>query len=161
MYEVVRSAVRRVNRGTRVVSGGLAWTRSSLPRLLKAFKGKRLDAVAVHPYAATPRQTVSLVRYALAQLRKYKRRSTPLLVNEYGWTSTAGTWGSTNPRSVTRYVYEALVGLSKLRIAQILPFEWSTPRGASATARLRAQSLGLPTAVCDTLTHGHQARPGR
>jgi hypothetical protein len=107
------------------VSGGLAWTRSSLPRLLKAFKGKRLDAVAVHPYAATPKATVSLVRYALAQLRKYKRRSTPLVVNEYGWTSTSGTWGSTNPQHVGQYVYEALVGLSKLRIAQIVPFEWT------------------------------------
>ncbi len=127
MYEAVRSAVHHVNRGTRVVSGGLAWTRSSLPRLLKAFKGKRLDAVAIHPYAATPKATVSLARDALAQLRKYKRRSTPLLVNEYGWTSTAGTWGSTNPEHVTRYVYDALVGLSKLKIAEILPFEWTDP----------------------------------
>ena len=150
MYEVVRSAVRRVNRGTRVVSGGLAWTRSSLPRLLKAFKGKRLDAVAVHPYAATPRRTVSLVRYALAQLRKYKRRSTPLVVNEYGWTSTADTWGSTNPRSVTRYVYEALVGLSKLRIAQILPFEWTNPSWGLSDGSF---ALAIARVTHDRLSH--------
>ncbi len=125
MYEAVRSAIHHVNRGTRVMSGGLAWTHSSLPRLLKAFKGKRLDAVAIHPYAATPKGTVSLARYALAQMRYYHRGSTPVIVNEYGWTSVAGTWGSANPRHVKSYVYQALVGLSKLKIAQILPFEWT------------------------------------
>jgi hypothetical protein len=125
MYEAVRTAVHRVNRSTRVVSGGLAWTRSSLPRLLKAFTGKPLDAVAVHPYAATPAGTLSLAQYALAQLRHYHRGSTPVLVNEYGWTSARGTWGSTNPRHVNSYVYQALVGLSKLRVAEILPFQWT------------------------------------
>jgi len=127
MYEAVRAAVHRVNRGARVVTGGLAWTHSSLPRLLKAFEGKRIDAVAVHPYAATPKATVSSVRYALGQMRQYHRGRTPMVVNEYGWTSVRGTWGSTNPKHVTQYVYEALVGLSKLRIAQILPFEWTDP----------------------------------
>lgn len=125
MYEVVRSAVHRVNRGARVVTGGLAWTHSSLPRLLKAFKGKPMDEVAIHPYGATPAVTLSLVRYALAQMRKYGRGSTPLLVNEYGWTSARDRWGSTNPRHVHPYVYQALVRLSKLRVAQILPFEWT------------------------------------
>ena len=127
MYEAVRTAVHHVNRSTRVVSGGLAWTRTSLPRLLKAFKGKPLDAVAIHPYAATPTGTLSLARYALAQLRHYHRGSTPVLVNEYGWTSARGTWGTTSPRHVSGYVYQALVGLSKLRVAEILPFEWTDP----------------------------------
>jgi hypothetical protein len=125
MYEAVRTAVHRVNRSTRVVSGGLAWTQSSLPRMLKAFQGKPLDAVAVHPYAATPTGTLSLAQYSLAQLRRAHRGSTPVLVNEYGWTSAVGTWGSTNPRRVNSYAYQALVGLSKLRLAEILPFEWS------------------------------------
>jgi hypothetical protein len=126
LYEVVRSAVHRVDRRARVLTGGLAWTQSSLPRLLKAFRGKPIDAVAVHPYAATPKGTIALARYALGQMRRYGRGSTPAVVNEYGWTSSRHTWGSTKPQHVKPYVYQALVGLAKLRIAEILPFQWSS-----------------------------------
>lgn len=128
MYEVVRSAVHRVNRGAHVITGGLAWTQSSLPRLLKAFRGKPMDMVAVHPYAATPNGTIALARYALAEMRRYGRGSTPVVANEYGWTWIRHTWGSTARNHVKPYAYQALLGLSKLRrIAQILPFEWSSP----------------------------------
>jgi hypothetical protein len=125
LYEVVRTAVHRVNPSTRVVTGGLAWTTSSLPRLLKAFEREPIDEVAVHPYGANPAATVALARFAISEMRKFGRGATPLLVNEYGWTSQADTWGSTNSRNVDRYAYQALVGLSTLKLAQILPFEWS------------------------------------
>jgi hypothetical protein len=125
MYEAVRSAVHRVNRGAHVMTGGVAWTYSSLPRLLKAFRGKPIDVLAVHPYAATPKGTIALARFALAEMRTYGRGSTPAVVNEYGWTSVRHTWGSTKPQHVKPYVYQALVGLSKLRFAQILPFQWT------------------------------------
>lgn len=125
LYETVRAAIHRVNRGARVMTGGLAWTHSSLPRLLKAFEGKPMDEVAVHPYGATPQATVALTRYAIGEMHKYRRGGVPLIVNEYGWTSRRGTWGSTNPRHVNPYAYHALLGLSKLRLAQILPFEWT------------------------------------
>ncbi|HEY2320842.1 MAG TPA: hypothetical protein VGH67_21220 [Solirubrobacteraceae bacterium] len=127
MYEAVRSAIRHVDRHAQVVSGGLAWTMSSLPRLLKAFSHKPLDAVAFHPYAATPTGTVALARYAITQMREYGRDHTPLLANEYGWTSLTDTWGSTRPGNVSRYSYQALVGLSRLPLAYILPFQWADP----------------------------------
>ena len=126
LYEAVRSAVHRVNRRARVMTGGLAWTQSSLPRLLGAFRGKPIDAVAVHAWAAKPAGTVALARYALGEMRSYGRGSTPLMVNEYGWTSMRNDWGSTNPRNVKPYAYQALIGLSKLRLAEVLPFEWSS-----------------------------------
>jgi hypothetical protein len=44
--------------------------------------------------------------------------------NEYGWTSTRHTWGSTNPKHVKTYAYQALIGLSKLRLFEIVPFSW-------------------------------------
>jgi hypothetical protein len=128
MYESVRSAVHHVNRSTKVLTGGLAWTRSSLPRLLKAFRGKPLDAVAVHPYAATPGGTIAAAKFALAEMRAYGRGSTPLLANEFGWTAQQGTWGSTNPKHVKSYVYSALVGLGKLKLSQIIPFQWADSR---------------------------------
>jgi hypothetical protein len=124
MYEVVRSAVHHVYPGARVMTGGLAWTESSLPRLLKAFRGKILDAVAVHPYGATPSQTIEVARDALADMRRYGRGATPVAANEYGWTSVRHTWGSTNPRHVKSYAYRALIGLAKLRLSEIVPFLW-------------------------------------
>ncbi len=127
MYEAVRTAVHRVDRGARVQTGGLAWTESSLPRLLKAFRGKPMDAVAIHPYGATPGESIKVARDALADMRRYGRGQTPVSANEYGWTSIRHTWGSTNPKNVKSYAYEALVGLAKLRLSEIVPFSWGDP----------------------------------
>jgi hypothetical protein len=127
MYEVVRTAVHRVYRQARVMTGGLAWTGSSLPRLLKAFQGKPLDAVAIHPYAATPSESISVARDALADMRRYGRGRTPVSANEYGWTSVRHTWGSTTPGHVKSYAYQALIGLGKLRLSEIVPFLWGDP----------------------------------
>ncbi len=125
MYEAVRTAIHRVDRHAQVVTGGLAWTMSSLPRLLKAFKDKPMDALAFHPYGATPAASLSVARYAIAQMRTYGRVRTPLLANEYGWTSTRDTWGSTRRGNVSRYSYQTLIGLAKLHLAYVLPFEWT------------------------------------
>jgi hypothetical protein len=127
MYETVRTAVHRVDPGARVETGGLAWTESSLPRLLKAFRGQPIDALGIHPYAATPSQAVAVARDALADLRQYGRGQTPVSANEYGWTSIRHSWGSTNPKNVNSYAYQALIGLSKLRLSEIEPFMWGDP----------------------------------
>ncbi|MFZ0089541.1 MAG: hypothetical protein WAL63_08545 [Solirubrobacteraceae bacterium] len=133
MYEAVRSAVHRVYPRARVMTGGLAWTESSLPRLLKAFQGRPMDAVAVHPYGATPSQTIKVARDALADMRRYGRGQTPVSANEYGWTSIRHTWGSTNPRYVKSYAYTALVGLARLRLFEIVPFSWADPSWGLST----------------------------
>ncbi len=125
MYEAVRTSVHRVYPGARVMTGGLAWTESSLPRLLKAFRGKPIDAVAIHPYGATPSQSITVARDALTDMRRYGRGGTPVSANEYGWTSIRHTWGSTNPRFVKTYAYQALIGLAKLRLFEIVPFSWA------------------------------------
>jgi hypothetical protein len=127
MYEVVRSAVHHVYPHARVMTGGLAWTESSLPRLLKAFRGKIMDAVAIHPYAPAPSQTIKVARDALADMRRYGRGAKPVSANEYGWTSIRHVWGSTNPRHVKTYAYQALIGLAKLRLFEIVPFLWGDP----------------------------------
>ena len=127
MYEAVRTAVHRVDAHARVLTGGLAWTESSLPRLLKAFRGKPMDALAIHPYGATPSKSITVARHALADMGRFGRGRTPVSANEYGWTSIPHTWGSTNPRNVKSYAYEALIGLAKLRLAEIMPFLWGDP----------------------------------
>lgn len=133
MYGAVRTAVHRVDRHARVMTGGLAWTESSLPRLLKAFRGKPMDAVAIHPYGANPSQSIKLARDALADMRRAGRGRTPVSANEYGWTSFPHTWGSTNPRKVNGYAYTALIGLAKLRLFEIVPFAWSDPSWGLST----------------------------
>jgi hypothetical protein len=133
MYEAVRSAVHRVDRGARVLTGGLAWTESSLPRLLKAFRGKPMDALAIHPYGATPAQSLQVARAALADMRRAGRGRTPISANEYGWTSVRHTWGSTNPKFVKSYAYTALVDLAKLGLSEIEPFSWSDPSWGLST----------------------------
>jgi len=133
MYETVRSAVRHVDSHARVITGGLAWTESSLPRLLKAFRGKAVDAIAIHPYGARPNQTIKVARDALADLRRYGRGKTPVSANEYGWTSIQHTWGSANPKNVKTYAYQALIGLAKLRLFEIEPFLWGDPSWGLST----------------------------
>ncbi len=127
MYETVRTAVHRVYNGAPVEAGGLAWTATSLPRLLKAFRGEPIDEIAIHPYAATPSQTVQVARDALAEIRQYGRGRTPVSANEYGWTSIRHTWGSTNPKNVDGYAYQALIGLGRLGLSEIEPFLWGDP----------------------------------
>jgi len=133
MYEAVRTAVHRVDRSALVMTGGLAWTESSLPRLLKAFRGLRIDALGIHPYGATPGQTIAVARVALADMRAYGRGGTPVSANEYGWTTIRHTWGSTNPKYVKSYAYTALVGLAKLPLFEIEPFSWADPSWGLST----------------------------
>jgi hypothetical protein len=133
MYEAVRTAVHRADRGARVMTGGLAWTESSLPRMLKAFQGQPIDALAIHPYGANPGQSVKVARDALADMRRAGRGRTPVSANEYGWTSTRHTWGSTNPKLVKGYAYSALVGLAALHLSEIEPFAWSDPSWGLST----------------------------
>lgn len=139
MYETVRSAVHRVDRHARVATGGLAFTESSLPRMLKAFRGKPIDALAIHPYGINPAQSITVARDALADMQRAGRGRTPVSANEYGWTSIRNTYGSTNPRHVKAYAYQALVGLAKLRLSEIEPYSWSDPSwGLSTGAFARA-----------------------
>lgn len=133
MYEAVRSAVHRVDRHARVLTGGLAWTESSLPRLLKAFRGKPMDALAIHPYGANPSQSIKVARDALADMRRAGRGRTPVSANEYGWTWIRHTWGTTARKHVKSYAYNALVGLAKLRLSEIEPFAWSDPSWGLST----------------------------
>ena len=138
MYEAVRTAVRRVDRHARVVTGGVAFTESSLPRLLKAFRGKAMDAVAIHPYGKTPAASIKVAKDALADMRNAGRGRVPVIANEYGWTSTPDTWGSANPRKVNGYAYSALIGLAKLRLAEISPFAWAPTWGLTTGSFARA-----------------------
>lgn len=147
LYTVARRAIRRVDRHSTVLTGGLAFTASSLPRLIKALKRQPVDAIAIHPYGADAASTISQVRSAQAQTNAYGRRSTPLIVNEYGWNSVPNSWQSVPKGALDRDVIRSVIGLSKIKhVAAIIPFEWADPDwgltgGALATAISQASSL--------------------
>ena len=126
MYEAVRSAVHRVNRHARVMTGGLAWTRSSLPRLLKAFAGKPMDALAIHPYAANAARDDRAYPLGARRNAPVRARIHTLDRQRVRLDLDARHLGIDPTRHVKPYAYQALIGLSKLRLAQVLPFEWAS-----------------------------------
>ena len=58
-----------------------------LPALYRAKTKSAFDAVAVHPYATTPKQALEAVRDARKIMSRFKDRKTKLWVTEIGWAS--------------------------------------------------------------------------
>jgi hypothetical protein len=64
---------------------------------LYRLKARNLfDAVAVHPYARTPRRALAAVEEARAVMRKFKDKKKPIWLTEVGWA----TAGQTTPLTV-------------------------------------------------------------
>jgi Glycosyl hydrolases family 39 len=145
LYSSAYRAIKRVDRHSMVITGGLAFTRSSLPRLLKAFKGVPIDGLGVHPYGPNATATIGVVRWTEAQMVAYGRRRTPLVVNEYGWNSLPHSWQSVPKRVLKRDVERSVIGLSKIgHVVAVIPFQWSDPNwglndGALAAGIKRAR----------------------
>jgi hypothetical protein len=128
LYSAAYRAIKRVDRHSMVITGGLAFNRTSLPRLLNAFKGLPIDGLGVHPYAADAAATIAIVRWTEAQMVGFGRGRTPLIVDEYGWNSAAGAWQSVSKRAVARNVQRSVIGLSKIKdVGAVIPFQWSDP----------------------------------
>jgi hypothetical protein len=145
MYAVARRAIKRADPRAIVMTGGLAFTPSSLPRLLRAVEGLKVDAFAIHPYARNAAGSIKQVRWAQAQLKAYGRGSTPIIINEYGWNRFPGSWQGVKARTLKSNVINAIRGLSQIpHVKAVIPFEWSNPNwglhgGALATGISRAR----------------------
>lgn len=128
LFMAAYHAIKRVDRHSMVITAGLAFSKSSLPRLLAAFEGLPMDGLGVHAYTGNSSSTVALVRWAESQMIAYHRSRTPLVVNEYGWNSVPGSWQAVPRRVLDQDVLRAVVGLSKIRnVSSVIPFEWADP----------------------------------
>lgn len=126
LYAVAYRAIKRVDRRAAVITGGLAFTRSSLPRLLHALRGVPVDGLAVHPYGANAQATIAVARWTERQMAAAGRGRTPLIVNEYGWNSVPQSWQSISKRALPVNVRRSIVGLARVpHVSAIIPFEWS------------------------------------
>jgi Cellulase (glycosyl hydrolase family 5) len=128
LYRAAYQAIKRVDPHSIVITGGLAFTQTSLPRLLKALAGLPIDGLAVHPYGSDANATIAIVRWTQTQMAADGRGHTPLIVNEYGWHSGTGTTQRLPGRALVRNVQSSIVGLSKIKqVSAVIPFEWSDP----------------------------------
>jgi hypothetical protein len=148
LYTAAYRAIKLVDRDSTVITGGLAFTRTSLPRMLKAFQGLPIDGLGVHAYGRSAQATVATVRWAEAQMAAAGRGRTPLIVNEYGWYAGTGGVQSVSKTALRRDVEGSIVGLSQIKqVSAVIPFEWSDPiwglsDGGLASAIKQARKTG-------------------
>jgi hypothetical protein len=138
LLRVFSGGIRTGDPAANIILAGLFRTpriRNGIPldRFLPAIyrrKAKRLfDAVAMHPYATTPRDALEAVRETRKIMGRFKDKKTPLWITEIGWA----TGGVRTPLTVTptrqaAYLRKSYGLLAKnrrrLRVAGVIWYSW-------------------------------------
>ena len=94
-------------------------------------KAKRLfDAVAVHPYATTPRDALNAVKEARKIMNRFKDQRTPIWITEIGWATGGSppTSLTVSPQRQAKYLRKAFRMMAanrrRLRIAGVIWYSW-------------------------------------
>ncbi len=94
-------------------------------------KAKRLfDAVAVHPYATTPRDALNAVKETRKIMNRFKDRRTPIWITEIGWATGGSppTPLTVSPQRQAKYLRKAFRMIAanrrRLRIAGVIWYSW-------------------------------------
>jgi hypothetical protein len=138
LLRVFSDGVRSGDPAAKVVLAGLFRTpriRNGIPldRFLPAIyrrKAKPLfDAVAMHPYATTPRDALEAVRDTRKIMAQFKDKRTPLWITEIGWaTGGVRTPLTVSPKRQAAYLRKSFGLLAKnrgrLRIAGVVWYSW-------------------------------------
>jgi len=87
------------------------------------------DAVAVHPYATTPRDALNAVKEARRIMNQFKDRRTPIWITEIGWATGGNPTPLTvSPQRQASYLTQAYGMLAankgRLRIAGVIWYSW-------------------------------------
>jgi hypothetical protein len=138
LLRVFHAAVKSADPGAKIVLAGLFRTpnvRNGIPldRYLPAVyrrKAKPLfDAVALHPYATTPRDTLNAVKDLRQLMAQFKDKGTPLWITEMGWaTGGSPTPLTVSPQRQAAYLRQAFGLLAanrgRFKIAGVIWYSW-------------------------------------
>jgi hypothetical protein len=139
LLRVFSGGIRSGDPSAKVILAGLFRTPQikngiDLDRFLPAIyqrKAKPLfDAVAVHPYATTPRDALDAVKEARKIMGRFKDRRTPIWITEVGWATggnppTALTVSPQRQASYLRQTYGLMAAnRGRFKIAGVVWYSW-------------------------------------
>lgn len=102
LLRATRPALRAADRKAKLVLAGLpnfSWT--YMARLYKMHARGLFDAVAVHPYTATPKGVITIIGKVRAVMDRNGDRRKPILATEVSWPSAKGQAKTTFENSTT------------------------------------------------------------
>jgi Glycosyl hydrolase catalytic core len=101
-----------------------------LPGIYRRKAKSLFDAVAIHPYATTPRDALDAVKDARKIMSRFKDRRTPIWITELGW-ATGGrppTPLTVSPQRQATYLRKAFgmmaANRGRLKIAGVIWYSW-------------------------------------
>jgi polysaccharide biosynthesis protein PslG len=101
-----------------------------LPSIYRSKAKPLFDAVAVHPYATTPRDALQAVRETRQIMSKYKDKKTPLWITEIGWATGGSppTALTVSPQRQATYLRKAYglmaANRGRFKIAGVIWYSW-------------------------------------
>ncbi|MDX6606344.1 MAG: polysaccharide biosynthesis protein PslG [Solirubrobacterales bacterium] len=161
LLRITRAALNAASPANRIVLGGLyrrprpghgiRMTRF-LERLYKLRHGRSLfDAVAIHPYAARPRQILRVTESARRVMNANGDTRKPIWITEVGWTTGGNYWSqslyrATPQQQATRVRGTARILLAHRRQLRLRRVDWYTWRDFSGGDNFWDKYMGLFTA---------------
>jgi|tagenome__1003787_1003787.scaffolds.fasta_scaffold20966697_3 hypothetical protein len=138
LLRVFHNGIKAGDPAARILLAGLFRTPQvkngiDLDRYLSAIyrsKAKRLfDAVAVHPYATTPRDALTAVKETRRIMARYKDRRTPIWITEIGWATGGNPTPLTvSPQRQATYLRKTFglmaANRGRLKIAGVIWYSW-------------------------------------
>jgi hypothetical protein len=143
LLKATRAAVRRADPQGRIVLGGLvgqSW--KSLGALYGSEPSARnaFDVVALHPYTKLPANVVKAVRLGRKVMRDHGDERKPVMLTEFGWTSSVGhvpsllgmeTTQAGQARRLALGLTQLAASRRALRIESVYWYDWAEPERGS------------------------------
>jgi hypothetical protein len=138
LLKVFYQGVKGADPSAKIVLGGLFRTPRLrhgapldryLPGIYRAKGKKYFDAVAVHPYATTPKQAVGAVKETRRIMSRFKDKKAKLWITEVGWaTGGVATALTVSPQRQASYLHRTFGLLAKnrkrMKIAGVVWYSW-------------------------------------
>ena len=138
LLRVFSRGIKSGDSSANVVLGGLFRTpqirngiplRRYLPGIYRAKGKKFFDAVAMHPYAANPKEALQFVRETRRVMAQFKDRKAKLWITEIGWaTGGVRTPLTVSPGRQAAYLRKSFNRLAanrkRLKIAGVVWYSW-------------------------------------